>query len=916
MPSRKQPGSEQDIDPSSPHTPDSRSGRMSVAAPAESRRPFPIVGIGASAGGLTGFEAFFSAMPRDVEMGMAFVLVQHLAPDHKSILADLVKRYTQMQVLEVTDGMVVQPNCTYIIPPNCNLALINGSLHLLEIDSSQGGVRLPIDFFFRTLAEEQGDRAICIVLSGTGSDGTQGLRAVKEAGGMVMAQTLESADYDGMPRSAIATGLVDSVLHPAEMPAQLIAYTNHVFGRNPQPFSAYSDKQTEALNKICAVLRVQIGHDFSQYKETTLIRRIERRMALHQIERIDDYVRFLQETAPEADALFRDLLIGVTNFFRDPDAFAVLESEVIPRLFAGKAAGSTVRIWVCGCSTGEEAYSIAILVQEHLDALRQPFKVNIFATDVDPYAIEQARTGLFPASIAADIPPDRLARYFSLEPGNGFYRIQKGIRDLLVFAEQNVTKDPPFSKLDLISCRNLLIYMNGAMQKRLIPIFHYALNRDGVLFLGSSETVGEFISHFSVLDRKWKIYQRRDEVEGLPRPSTGDFTPIALGHVDRSGPVQAEAKHAPARSWRTMTEQALLEHYAPVGILVNGRGEIKHIWGRTGQYLELAPGDAGMNILSMAREGLRRELVIALHKAATTLTSITYEGLRVRTNGDFITADLTVRPLHMENAPKPPDLFLVILEENHSSQPPPTPASSTGPTSLPEEDQIEDLERQLRAKEEYLQTALEEMETANEELRSTNEELQSVNEELQSTNEELETSKEELQSVNEELATVNMELQTKVADLSQANNDMNNLLAGTGVGTLFVDHQLHITRFTPATTKVINLRQGDIGRPVGHIVSNLVGYDRLVDDVQQVLDSLVPVEAEVQVNTGFWYLMRIHPYRTLENVIEGAVLTFVDITTLKRVEAALQTAQAQMSAQLMTQSGTRDQAKDSKESNE
>jgi two-component system CheB/CheR fusion protein len=664
------------------------------------------------------------------------------------------------------------------------------------------------------------------------------------------------------------------------------------------------------------VLRVQIGHDFSQYKETTLIRRIERRMALHQIERIDDYVRFLQETAPEADALFRDLLIGVTNFFRDPDAFAVLESEVIPRLFAGKAAGSTVRIWVCGCSTGEEAYSIAILVQEHLDALRQPFKVNIFATDVDPYAIEQARTGLFPASIAADIPPDRLARYFSLEPGNGFYRIQKGIRDLLVFAEQNVTKDPPFSKLDLISCRNLLIYMNGAMQKRLIPIFHYALNRDGVLFLGSSETVGEFISHFYVLDRKWKIYQRRDEVEGLPRPSTGDFTPIALGHVDRSGPVQAEAKHAPARSWRTMTEQALLEHYAPVGILVNGRGEIKHIWGRTGQYLELAPGDAGMNILSMAREGLRRELVIALHKAATTLTSITYEGLRVRTNGDFITADLTVRPLHMENAPKPPDLFLVILEENHSSQPPPTPASSTGPTSLPEEDRIEDLERQLRAKEEYLQTALEEMETANEELRSTNEELQSVNEELQSTNEELETSKEELQSVNEELATVNMELQTKVADLSQANNDMNNLLAGTGVGTLFVDHQLHITRFTPATTKVINLRQGDIGRPVGHIVSNLVGYDRLVDDVQQVLDSLVPVEAEVQVNTGFWYLMRIHPYRTLENVIEGAVLTFVDITTLKRVEAALQTAQAQMSAQLMTQSGTRDQAKDSKESNE
>lgn len=888
-----------------------------MAAPTDSRRPFPIVGIGASAGGLTGFKAFFSAIPRDVAMEMAFVLVQHLAPDHKSILADLVKQYTQMQVFEVTDGMVIQPNCTYIIPHNCDLALINGRLHLLEIDLPQGGLHLPIDFFFRTLAEDQGEWAICVVLSGMGSDGTLGLRAVKEAGGLVIAQTLESTDYDGMPRSAIATGLVDCVLPPAEMPAQLIAYTAQIFGRKPQPVPTYSDKQTAALNKICAVLQVQIGHDFSQYKETTLIRRIERRMALHQIVLMDDYARFLQETAPEANALFRDLLIGVTNFFRDPDAFALLESEVIPRLFAGKAAGSTVRLWVCGCSTGEEAYSIAILVQEHLDALRQPFNVTIFATDVDPHAIEQARTGLFPASIAADIPPERLARHFRLEPGNTFYRIQKGIRDRLVFAEQNVTKDPPFSKLDLISCRNLLIYMNRTMQKRLIPIFHYALNRDGVLFLGSSETVGEFISHFSVLDRKWKIYQRHNEVEGLPRPAMGDFAPFGLGHTNRSGVAQADGRSVPPQSWRTMTEQALLEHYAPVGILVNGRGEIKHIWGRTGQYLEPAPGDADMNILSMAREGLRRELVIALHKAATTLTSITYEGLQVRTNGDFITADLTVRPLHKENDPKPPDLFLVILEENHSSQPLPTPASSsTGPNSPPEEDRIEDLERQLRAKEEYLQTALEEMETANEELRSTNEEIQSMNEELQSTNEELETSKEELQSVNEELATVNMELQTKVADLFQANNDMNNLLAGTGVGTLFVDHQLHVTRFTPATTKVINLLQGDIGRPVGHIVSNLVGYDRLVDDMKQVLDSLVPLEAEVQVKTGFWYLMRIHPYRTLENVIEGAVLTFVDITTLKQVEAALQTAQAQLSTQLMPQSGTLDQTEDNKKSSE
>jgi two-component system CheB/CheR fusion protein len=448
-------------------------------APPEKR--FPIVGIGASAGGLAAFEAFFSAMPTNTESSMAFVLVQHLSPDHKSILSDLVKRYTRMQVYEVEDGMKVKPNCAYIIPPNCDMAFLNGTLQLLE-PTAPRGVRLPIDFFFRSLAQDQRERAICIVLSGTGSDGTLGVRAIKGEGGMVMAQNPDSAAYDGMPRSAIATGLVDYVLPPAEMPAQLVAYVNHAFGKRSRPVSAPAPKAEDTLKKICVLLRAQTGHDFSQYKENTIVRRVERRMALHQIERLDDYLRHLQQNQVEVEALFRDLLIGVTNFFRDPEAFATLQTQVVPRLFAGKPAGGAVRVWVCGCSTGEEAYSIAILLQEYLETLKQTFKVQIFATDVDRQAIEQARSGVFPASIAADVSPERLARFFAQDPEGGDYRIQKVIRDLLIFSEQDVIKDPPFSRLDLISCRNLLIYMRGDLQKKLIALFHYALNPQGVLF--------------------------------------------------------------------------------------------------------------------------------------------------------------------------------------------------------------------------------------------------------------------------------------------------------------------------------------------------------------------------------------------------------------------------------------------------
>ncbi|MDO9199565.1 CheR family methyltransferase [Rhodoferax sp.] len=851
---------------------------------------FPIVGIGASAGGLAAFEAFFSGMPAHTDPGMAFVLVQHLAPDHESILTDLIRRYTRMQVFEIVDGMVVQINCAYIIPPGRDLAFLNGTLQLLE-PAAPRGQRLPIDFFFRSLAQDQRERAIGIVLSGTGSDGTVGVRAIKGAGGMVMAQTPASTEFDGMPRSAIATGQVDYELAPAEMPAQLIAYVAHAFGRTGKSTTNAEPRSENALQKIFVLLRAQTSHDFSQYKSSTLHRRIARRMAVHQIEAIGGYVKYLQQTPAEVDALFRDLLIGVTNFFRDPEAFEALEQQVIPGIFADKPAGALIRVWSTGCSTGEEAYSLAILLQERLEALKTNYKVQVFATDIDRQAIATARAGLYPASIAADITPERLARYFTAESDGSAYRIHKGIRDMLVFSEQDVIKDPPFSKLDLISCRNLLIYMGTELQKKLIPMFHFALNPGGFLFLGTSETIGEFGDLFGALDRKAKLYQRKESFLGAHRTAVGRVHPPRAVRQEVL-PLAAAKATGPAKlSLRDLTEQTLLQHVAPSSALVNVKGDIFYLHGRTGMYLEPAPGEAGIsNILKMAREGLRPDLTVALHKAAGAREVVRAPGLRVKTNGHFTRVNLTVCPVTAGPAamPESPEtyLYLVILEDAPpvaAEKAPKTARSDAAGASTPDANadaRVAALLQELQAKDEYLQSTHEELETSNEELKSSNEEMQSVNEELQSTNEELETSKEEMQSINEELATVNAELQSKVVDLSRVNNDMNNLLAGTGIATVFVDHQLHILRFTPEARVIINLILSDVGRPVGHIVSKLVGYDRLVEDVQAVLDTLVPKAVDVQSTEGKWYTMRIQPYRTLDNVIEGAVITFVDISEI------------------------------------
>jgi two-component system CheB/CheR fusion protein len=870
---------------------------QSEQPPEEQKPGFPIVGIGASAGGLAAFEAFFSTMPGDDNPGMAFVFVQHLARDHKSILSELVRRYTKMEVFEVEDGMVIKPNCTYIIPPNHDMALVNGALQLLEPTLARG-IRLPIDYFFRSLAQDQHDRAICIVLSGTGSDGALGVRAVKGEGGMVMAQTPESTEYDGMPRSAIATGMVDFVLPPNEMPAKLLAYVAHAFGAYHLAESSPATPQPDGLEKIFLLLRSQTGHDFSQYKRTTIVRRVERRMAVHQIDGLEDYLRYMQLTHGEADALFRELLIGVTNFFRDSEIFDEVQKKAIPQLFAGKAAGSVIRVWVPGCSTGEEAYSIAMLLRERMEELKENFKVQIFATDIDREAIDHARAGVYPSSIIADVSPERLAHFFDQEqPDGSSYRIRKTIRDMLIFSEHDLIKNPPFSKVDLISCRNLLIYMGAELQKKLMPLFHYALNQGGLLVLGSSESVGDFVNLFEPVERKSRIYKRKPHDFGPHRMGIpGLFERPPGNEIARragSGPLSDKLP------LKEIAEKTLLEHYSPVGALVNERGDILYLLGRTGRYLEPTPGEASLNIFRMAREGLRGDLTIALHRAVSLGTPTRNTGLRVKNDDNFTIVNLTVVPVSTNpQGAIPRGLFLVILEEEVAGDPKQSVeaamdiAEGAAALSTGLDAYIVSLKQELRAKEEHLQTTNEELETSNEELRSAHEEMQSVNEEMQSTNEELETSREELQSVNEELATVNNELQAKVADLSRSNNDMKNLLSGTGIGTVFVDHLLRILRFTPTVSVLINLIESDVGRPLDQIRSNLVGYDHLAIDIREVLESLVPKELEVQTNTGEWYLLRIRPYRTLENVIEGAVITFTEVSVMKKAQAALRDSEA------------------------
>jgi two-component system CheB/CheR fusion protein len=850
-----------------------------MSAKDQAATSFPIVCLGASAGGLEAFEAFFRKVPPNC--GMAFVLVSHLDPDHVSLLGEILQRCTAMPVAEIEDQTRVAPNHVYVLPPNRDMGIFHGVLQLTVPDAPRGQ-RMPIDAFLRAVAEDQGERAVGIILSGTGTgtDGTLGLRAILGAGGITIAQEPATARYDGMPTSAIQAGYATRVLAPDKMPEALVRLVALPGPRTAMTTVGGGPRSPAAgLNRILMLLRAGTGNDFSLYKKSTIGRRIERRMAQHDLTEYDIYARYLKEHPAELQILFKELLINVTSFFRDPEAFATLRRDILPELLADKPDGYVFRVWVAGCASGEEAYSIAILLREYLDeqweARHQEFKIQIYATDLDDDAIAIARAGLYPPNIAADVASERLRRYF-IKEDEGF-RVKKEIREMVVFATQNVIKDPPFTKLDLLCCRNLMIYLEPELQNRLLPTFHYALKPGGVLFLSPSESIGGHPELFTALSRKWKFYRAVHSVA-----STRAVMTASLSWSADSGGKQPEevVKKARETNFAELTRRVLLQSFAPASVVTDLKGNILFVHGDTGKYLRPAPGEASLNLVDMAREGLQLELRNALHGAAAK--PMLNRELQVKTNGDFQPVSLSVRPLPDPEAG--PGLLLISFQD--LPQPPGKAAAGKGGKPVAGAvRRIEELERELAYNKENLQATIEEQQASNEELKSTNEELQSTNEELQSTNEELETSKEELQSVNEELITVNSELQAKIEQLAGMQNDMKNLLDNIHIGTVFLDPALHIRRYTREATVIYRLVATDVGRPLADIKSDLLGED-LLAEAKTVLDTLAPREREVKTVAGATYLARIRPYRTLDNVIDGVVLTFNDISQRVAAEAA------------------------------
>ena len=856
-----------------------RPKRVAVSAASDAPASVAVVGIGASAGGLEALEQFLARFP--TPSGLAIVIVTHLDPTRKGIMPELLQRVTAMEVLQVKDRARVRADCVYVIPPDKDLSLLHGTLHLVP-PAAPRGLRLPIDSFFRSLAQDQQERSIGVVLSGMGSDGTLGLRAIKEKAGVALVQAPASAKYDSMPRSAIDAGLADIVAPADELPDQIIAHLQ----RTPlvaRTEAALEDKTRSALEKVVILLRAHTGHDFSLYKQNTLCRRIERRMGIHQIGKMAGYVRYLQENPQELDLLFKELLIGVTNFFRDAAAWEQLRTEAIPALLAERSPGHSLRAWVPGCSTGEEAYSLAMVFKEAVAKVKPEgnFSLQIFATDLDRDAIDKARKGFFPENIAADVSEERLKRFFAKEDRG--YRVRKEIREMVIFAPQDLILDPPFTKLDILSCRNLLIYLTGEVQKKLMPMFHYSLEPGGILFLGSAEAIGNHTELFAPLPGKSRLFRRTGSVlraESVVFPSS--FIRSSPATTPGAGPTP----QSPV-SLQSVADQLVLQRYAPPAVLTNGKGDICYISGRTGRYLEPAAGKANWNVFAMAREGLRHELDDAFQKALREKGVVKLRGLTVGTDGGTRHVDVTVQPL---DEPGPLQGLVMIVFTDLAA---PVAAKSPGlPSKPPARDlRLAKLEQQLVQMRGAARATHEEMQTAQEELRSANEELQSTNEELQSTNEELMTSKEEMQSMNEELQTVNSELQTKADEHALASNDMKNLLDSTDIATLFLDKELNVRRFTPQATKIIKLIPADVGRPITDIVSDL-DDPALADDVRHVLRTLASMEKPVTARDGRWFTVRIMPYRTMDDRIDGVVITFADITASKTLEARLRSGQA------------------------
>ncbi len=835
--------------------------------------PYLVVGVGASAGGLEALERFFDSVPPDAPL--ALVVVQHLQPGHPSSMAEILAKHTSMPVRQAEDGARVEPGHAYLIPPSASLAIEGGRLRVTPLEEPR---RALIDQFFFSLAADQGYNAVGILLSGAGTDGTLGFKAIKEHGGLTLAQELKSAQFDSMPRSAISLGLVDHELRIEDMPAKLLEYRQQLStlapsekGRAVRP-SEFADK----LGTVCLLLLRRTGHDFSKYKQPTLIRRIQRRMLVNSVASVADYVELLRAQPDEVTQLFKDLLIGVTHFFRDAESFDALATSVLPRILQSKTEDREVRVWVSGCASGEEAYSIAILLREAMGALDVAPTVKIFATDIDDHALDVARLGQYTEGITEHVSAERLERFFIKQGGT--YQIDKTIREMCIFSTHNLLRDPPFSRLHLISCRNLLIYLESDIQKKLVPVFHYALRCGGFLFLGPSESIAASPEMFTMVDKKSRIFQRNDAVI----PPIISFPVLGTGRAPAHAP-EAAARPQTSRGQDVAKtfERVLIDNYSPSAAVINERGEIIYVSGRTGKYLELPSGVTSVNIIEMARKGLRPDLHTAIHRAIKTRQETFHEDVSVELNGYIQRLNLSVRPLS-EIEPGS-GLLMVVF---HELGLPVTREEAAAAGLLPRtDDQLAQvLENELRSTKEHLRTSIEEFEASNEEIKSANEELLSTNEELQSTNEELQTSKEELQSINEELQTVNSELSRKVEELDRANSDLQNLFANTNVATIFLDSDLRIKKFSPEATEVFRLIGSDVGRPLTDIAATFTDGD-LIGNVREVLRTLVPCEHQVRrIDRDQWYIQRIRPYRSLDNVISGAVLTIVDITSLKLAE--------------------------------
>ncbi len=856
-----------------------------------------VVGIGASAGGLDSFRRFLEAMPHD--SGMAFVLIQHLAPHHESMMADLLSRYSRMPVVEAHDAMPIEPNHVYMIPPNKFIKIADGGL-FLDKPLQPRGMRMPIDYFFRSLAEARRQRAVAIVLSGTGSDGAQGVKEVKAAGGMTIAQAPDTAEYDGMPQAAIATGMVDFVLPIIDMPQIVANYAQHPYIHSDDESQPLSETAPDHFKAIISLLRVHTNYDFRFYKKGTLNRRIQRRMGLRHIRNLAAYLQLLHGDSQEVRELFKDLLIGVTNFFRDKEAWTILANDVIKKIVEEKPNNEPIRVWVPGCATGEEAYSLAILLYEEFERQKKNHEVQIFSTDLDPEAIEVARAGLYPGSIQGDVSPERLRRFF--QEVDDHYTVNKRLRASVVFATQNLIGDPPFSNLDLISCRNLLIYLEGDVQQKLLDMFHFALRRGGFLFLGNSESIGKRVKMFEVISKPWRIYRATGEKSRLP---AGQFSKRL--HQDESlkeeeGTIRQGGY--PELNEIELARRILLNEFAPASVVVNYRMETQYFQGPVKKYLDFPSGEATNDLMALAIQVLRPKLRQAIQTAISDKTKTTVVVPRVPRDGDRVAVRIAVSPVPVPKGRE--SVLLVTFEEETGLSQPLLSSESAKAKKKSRKDkenttrsesllQIEQLEYELQATREDLQSTIEELETSNEELKASNEEVMSMNEELQSTNEELETSREELQSLNEELNTVNTQLEEKVNELENINNDLNNLLTSTDVATIFLDTEFSIRRFTNAAGEVLRIRQRDIGRPIQDL--NLRVEDpHLLEDINLVMEKLQPIEKEVFDGDHRWFIRRILPYRTHENKIEGVVITFTEIGSLKETTKQLEQRESQQAA--------------------